>query len=790
MTSIASLGKVLIATVAAGVLSAVALTPLAGLSGAAVARAHESMAADIENLTDGTTPGVTEIQDRNGAPIAWLYKQRRFDVPPDRISEAMKRAIVSIEDRRFYAHDGVDWQGAGRAMVKNLLAGSVLEGASTLDQQYIKNYALLVEAENDEEQAEAIETSYTRKFREIRAAAELEKRLDKDEILGRYLNLVPFGNGAYGVEAAARTYFGISAAELTVPQAATLAGIVQSSSALDPYTNIAGVTSRRNVVLDAMAEMNYISHADAEAYAMEPLGVLEQPQGLPNGCITTGDRGFFCDYVIRYLEEKGVSEEDLRTNAYTIRTSLDPEVQSAAKNAVTSFTDPSTPGVAQVMNVIKPGKYSREIQAMVSSRTYGLDGAAAQTILPQTSTLVGNGAGSVFKVFTAAAAIEQGMGIDTELAVPKRYEAYGLGEGGAEGCPPGAYCVENAGQYPPKLSLKGALAKSPNTTFVELIEKVGVSSVVDLSVKMGLRSYTAPGSFDGESSIAEYMKKANLGSYTLGPTAVNPLELSNVAATISADGVWCEPNPVMEITDREGKEVQIDRPECERALSSGVAQALSDAMSDDFRSGTASESAKSMGWNGSAAGKTGTTESNLSSSFLGFNSGFAAATYIYNDGTSAAPLCTSPVRQCGRGDLYGGKEPARTWIAAAQQIPTAAQGSLSPAHGRFREGTAKDRIPKVVGMQEKDAVRALEEAGLRAQVRFVAGNGTPRGEVKGIEHEPIIHQGSTVTLKISDGSAPPPPPPPPSSRSNPEPPPPLPNPDEISNAINDILRNL
>ncbi|WKD62206.1 Penicillin-binding protein 1F [Corynebacterium ciconiae DSM 44920] len=790
MSSIESLGKVLIATVAAGVLSAVALTPLAGLSGAAVARAHESMASDIENLTDGTAPGVTEIQDRHGAPMAWLYTQRRFEVPPDRISDAMKQAIVSIEDRRFYEHDGVDWQGAGRAMVKNMLAGSVLEGASTLDQQYIKNYALLVEADNDEEQAEAIETSYTRKFREIRAAAELEKRLNKDEILGRYLNLVPFGNGAYGVEAAARTYFGVSAAELTVPQAATLAGIVQSSSMLDPYNNIEGVTSRRNLVLNAMAEMNYISREDADAFAMEPLGVLDEPQGLPNGCITTGDRGFFCDYVIRYLADKGISEEDLRTNAYTIRTSLDPEVQTAAKNAVTTYTDPHAPGVAEVMNVIKPGKYSREIQAMVSSRTYGLNGEAGETILPQASTMVGNGAGSVFKVFTAAAAIEQGMGIDTQLSVPKRYEAYGLGEGGAEGCPPGAYCVENAGTYPPKMSLKGALAKSPNTPFVELIEKVGVGSVVDLSVKMGLRSYSAPGSFDGESSIAEYMKNSNLGSYTLGPTAVNPLELSNVGATIASDGIWCEPNPVMEMTDREGKEVELDRPECERALSSGVAQALSDALSDDFHTGTASESAKSMGWSGSAAGKTGTTESNQSSSFLGFNSGFAAAPYIYNDGTSTSPLCTSPVRQCGRGDLYGGKEPARTWISAAQQVPAASNGNLEAADGRFRQGTAKDRIPKVVGMQEKDAVRTIEEAGFRAQVQFVTGNGTPRGQVKEIKHDAVVHEGSTVTLNVSDGSAPPPPPPPPAPRPRSEPLPPLPNTDEIADAINDILRNL
>lgn len=779
-----SLGKVLLATVTAGTVGAIALSPLAGLSGAAVDRTHTAMTGDLQNLTDGSAPGVTEIQDRNGDPIAWLYKQRRFEVAPEQIAEPMKQAIVSIEDRRFYEHEGVDWQGAGRAMVKNILAGSVLEGASTLDQQYVKNYTLLVEADNDEEQAAAIETSYTRKFREIRTAAELEKHLSKDEILARYLNIVPFGHGAYGVEAAARTYFNISAAELSVSQAAMLAGIVQSSSALDPYGNAEGVTARRNMVLDAMTSMNYLSPADAEVYKQEPLGVVEEPGGLPNGCITTGDRGFFCDYVIQYLASKGISEDDLRSNAYTIRTSLDPEVQAAAKSAVDAYTDPLTPGVAQVMNVIKPGADAREIQAIVSSRTYGLDGENGQTTLPQATSLVGNGAGSVFKIFTAAAALEKGIGIDTQLSVPRRYEAFGLGEGGAPQCPSGAYCVENAGSYPPNLTLRGALAQSPNTTFVQLIEKVGVSSVVDLSVKLGLRSYEDEGTFDGESSIAEYMKDHNLGSYTLGPTAVNPLELSNVAATLASGGRWCEPSPILSITDRNGHTVGLDTPACEQVLSPGVAEALGDAMSDDIVNGTAADSARSMGWSTPTAGKTGTTESNQSSSFLGFNSGFAAVPYIYNDGTSTAPLCSGPVRQCGSGDLYGGKEPTRTWIATAQSIPAAREGNLPPADGRFRQGTVNEKIPRVVGLNEQEATRVLEDAGYRVLVQFVPGNGTPRGQVMKVDHDIVIDRGDTVTLRVSDGTSPPPPPMP---RPAPNP---LPSPDELTNAINDLLRRL
>src|SRR5699024_8841105 len=158
--------------------------------------------------------------------------------------------------------------------------------------------------------------------------------------------------------------------------------------------------------------------------------------------------------------------------------------------SVVNHTDPTTPGVAEVVNVIEPGSNSRDILAMASSRNYGLDLEAGETILPQTSSRVGNGAGSIFKIFTAGVAIEQGMGLDTMLDVPTRYEANGLGTGGAQNCPPNTYCVENAGTYKPRMTLQEALAYSPNTTFIQMIEQVGVENVVDLSVKLGLRSYT------------------------------------------------------------------------------------------------------------------------------------------------------------------------------------------------------------------------------------------------------------------------------------------------------------
>ncbi|GAB3698228.1 transglycosylase domain-containing protein [Corynebacterium nasicanis] len=748
-----SLANITAAAIVAGVAGAVALAPVAGITGVGVARTNETMQSNLADLTDGTTPGVTTITDATGQPMAWLYNQRRYPVANDAISQHMKDAIVAIEDHRFYEHDGVDMQGTVRAMATNVLAGGVEQGASTINQQYVKNYLLFIEAENEAEQAAAVEQSIPRKLREMRMASDLDRNLSKDDILTRYLNLVPFGNRSFGIEAAARTYFGISAAELSVPQSALLAGMVQSSEYLNPYTNLEGATQRRDTVLQAMAAQGIITAEEAEAYIAEPLGVLDSPATLPNGCIAAGDRGFFCDYALTYLESKGVEKERLMEGGYTITTTLDPQVQDAARAAASRNVDPMTVGVAEVINVVEPGQESRNILAMTSSRNYGLHLEAGETVLPQPSSLVGNGAGSVFKIFTAAAALEEGMGLETVLPVPTRYEARGLGTGGARNCPPNTYCVENSGTYKEQMTLREALAHSPNTTFIQLIEQVGVPAVVDMSVKLGLRSYETPGTYDGESSIADYMKNANLGSYTLGPTAVNPLELSNVGATLASGGRWCEPNPIVSVTDRDGQEIFLERPACEQVMEEGVAHALADGMSEDLITGTGARAAAANGWGGQAAAKTGTTESHLSSAFLGFNSGFAAAPYIYNDGTSSSPLCTAPVRQCGYGDLFGGSEAAYSWFQTANQVPAALNGGLSGHDARYDLGTTHAVLAQVVGMTETQARQTLEGQGYRVQVSTVDGS-QPRGRVEQARPDGLLQPGGTVILDISRGYTP------------------------------------
>ncbi|UGT59523.1 penicillin-binding protein [Nocardia asteroides] len=748
-----TLAKLAGSCVLAAVLVAGLLFPLAGGFGFVSNRAADAVDNVSAELVEGTVPAVSTMVDTAGNPIAWLYEQRRFEVPSDEISNNMKLAIVSIEDRRFAEHEGVDWQGTLRAFLTNSASGEVQQGASTLDQQYVKNFQLLVVAKTDAERRAAIETTPARKIREIRMALTLDRELTKDEILTRYLNLVPFGNSSYGIQDAAQTYFGVDAADLNVAQSAMLAGMVQSSSKLNPYTNKEGVLQRRNTVLDTMIQ-NIPSRADEFRTAKtEPLGVLPEPKGLPRGCIAANDRGFFCDYALQYLANSGISREQVDKGGYLIRTTLDPAVQDSVRDAVSAAADPNLANIAEVMSVVAPGENSHDVVAMASSRRYGLDPDANETVQPQPYSMVGDGAGSIFKLFTTAAAMEKGLGINAQLDVPNRFEAKGMGNGGARGCPAATYCVENAGKYKSPLSVTEALATSPNTTFVKLIQAVGVAPTVDMAVRLGLRSYTEAGTSGfSNQSLADMVKEQNLGSFTLGPVAINPLELSNVAATLASGGRWCPPSPIREVVDRQGKQVPLTQQACEQVVEPGLANTLANAMGKDDTEGTAAGSARATGWNAPASGKTGTTESHRSSGFLGFTNSLAAAVYVYGDSPTPGEICSFPLRNCGSGDLFGGNEPARTWFNAIKpvlgQYPPPA---LPPLDDKYVRGSNQAQVPDVSNMSQGDATSALTRAGFQVTA-VTQGGATPKGTVMGTAPNGSAIPGSVITIYVSDGT--------------------------------------
>ncbi len=753
--------KLILFVLTAGLLVAALLFPVVGGAGAMANRLSDATARESAQVLEGEVPIISTMVDAAGNPIAWIFTQRRWVVPTDRIANTMKLAIVSIEDRRFGVHNGVDLQGTLTGLAGYLRGAVDTRGGSTIEQQYVKNYNFLVTARNDAERQAAIETTPVRKLREMRMALELDKALPKAEILTRYLNLVSFGNGSFGVQDAAKTYFGVNAADLNWQQAALLAGMVQSTSSLNPYTNPDGALARRNLVLDTLIE-NVPDKADEiRAARAAPLGILPKPNPLPQGCIGAGDRAFFCDYALSYLARAGIDKDDLARNGYLIRTTLDPKVQDSVKQAIDKIASPDLDGVASVMNVIKPGKDAHRLLAMADNRTYGLDLSARQTVQPQPFTAVGDGAGSVFKIFTTAAALELGMGIKAQLDVPSRFVGAGLGDSNTPGCPPSTWCVKNAGSYRSPMSVTDALAQSPNTAFAKLIQQVGVPRAVDMAVRLGLRSYAEPGSAkaydpNNNGSLADYVKQQNMGSFTLGPLELNALELSNVAATLSSGGVWCPPNPIDKLIDRRGQEVPVPQVKCEQVVPEGLANTLANALSKDDVSGTAASSAGSVGWTLPMSGKTGTTESHRSSAFVGFTNQYAAANYIFDDSPSPSDLCSWPLRRCSSGNLYGGNEPARTWFSAMKPIANDfGPVSLPPTDPRYVDGAPPVPLPSVTGLTFDAARKKLQDAGFQVADRpSPVDSYLSKGSVVGTTPKDKALPGFLITINTSNGVAP------------------------------------
>lgn len=763
--------------VLAGVLVAGMLFPAAGALGVVSNRAGDAVNNLSSELMTQDPPLVTTVTDRAGVPIAYLFDQNRTPAAPDQISDQMKAAITSIEDRRFFEHEGVDWAGTVRAAVTNQMSGEIAQGGSTLTQQYVKNYQVHVVAADDPvKQAKAVEQTPARKLREIRIALQLEKRLGKQEILARYLNVVPFGNQTYGVAAAARTYFNTTPDELDVPQSALLAGIVNSPSALNPATNPDEATLRRNIVIDSMQAQHRIDRRTADAARAAPLGLVSPLNTLPNNCVGAGPAdGFFCKYVVDYLQNAGFAEQDLRTGGYTIRTTLDQKATDAAKQAAEKHVPRDTKGIANVMAVVEPGKDKHEVRALVANRDFGNDAERGQTSYPLPSGVAKFGAGSVYKVFTAAAALEKGMGIQNTIQAPGHYTSTVYRNGSAP------YTVGNAeGVNPGPRTLQKALATSPNTAFVALQERVGLDQTVDMATRLGMRQTLLHSNFQGDPlapndangpSMADVVKEKKIGAFTLGFGPTSPLELANVSATLMSGGTWCPPTPVDQIIDRNGNPISITEDPCEQAVDEGLANAMAVGMSqDDQAGGTAYGAANSAGWSRPIAGKTGTTEAHQSAGFIGATPQFAGSVLTFSDGTNPQGICDStPPTLCGAngGNIYGGKVPARTWFEAMTKIheglPTM---ELPEVTDRYENGGDEFQVPNVVGISAERAKRTLEKAGYKVEQRSVNSE-RRKGSVTSQTPRGFALPGETVTLSVSTGYVPPP-----STAPKPPPPPP------------------
>ncbi len=701
----------------AGVLVAGTLLPVVALAGMATNEASETVESLSAELADEPPPLVTTITDRNGTPIATLYDQYRIPTRPEEISDAMKWALISVEDRRFYEHHGVDWKGTVRAALNNTSGGDT-QGASTLTQQYVKNYLINVVYRNDKAgQQRAQEASISRKLAEARIAIQLETTMSKEEILTGYLNVVEFSRQVYGVGAAARSYFGTTPDKLTVAQSALLAGMANNPSIYDPWSHPERALDRRNFVLDKMVENRKLSKEDAAEVKAQPLGVVEGgPDKPPANCVGAGpEHGFFCQYVEDYLIEHGMSKDDLYTGGYTIRTTLDPEANHAAKESAERQVSKTQENVANTLSLVKPGTDRHEVVALAANRDYGPDAAAGQTeyALPSAISNV-TGAGSSYKIFTAAAAMDrQVAGIYDTIPSPASYTS-DVFVGGGDHCPTvargtRAYCLTNASEGGSgSMTLQTALQTSPNTAFVILEEKAGMGAVVDMASRLGMRKTMAANAATGAKpdpkgdSAAERQSQAQFfgpsenspgkGSFTLGVSPTSGLELANVAATILSGGVWCPPTPLQAVTDRNGEPYPVREEKCERAVPQGLANTLAVGMSKDTQpGGTAAAAAREAGWNRPMIGKTGTTQHNGSAAFVGGTPQMAGAAMVFrpdrpfgglHDGGPGNVTAT----EGDVGNMFGGKTPARTWFGAMSKIlegePTLPLPAADPKYER------------------------------------------------------------------------------------------------------------
>ncbi|MEU4817618.1 transglycosylase domain-containing protein [Micromonospora aurantiaca] len=669
---------VLLAGLLAGLVLALAALP-GGLLGGFAARAALGAYADLPDaLRTPVQPQRSYLYANDGTTlITTFYDVNRTDVSLDEIAPVMRQAIIAAEDRRFYSHGGADLRGIARALVANVKGGGTEQGGSTLTMQYVRNVLKTDPNRTPEERQAATEQTVGRKLQEIRYANVLEQSLSKDEILNRYLNIAYFGSGAYGVAAASQRYFGKAPADLTLGEAALLAGLVQSPDAYSPIDGDKDqALARRGYVLDAMAETGAITAQQAAAAKTEALTL--RPTAQPNGCTATAqghdDWGFFCDYLRRWWltqpafgstpEER---EQALRRGGYRVVTTLDPEIQQTAQEQATKVYGYGNKRALPIA-AVEPG--TGRVLAMAVNRHYSLDanpdGQAnhPNTVNPLISggaSVDGYQAGSTFKMFTMLAALEAGKPLSTGFDAPSRLPTRYASDD--EGNCDGTWCPANANpQWMDGYRMMwDGFGRSVNTYFVWLAEQVGEDKVVEMAQRLGI-TFRA----DSDAAFARD-NAANWGAFTLGVAATTPLDLANAYATVAAEGTYCTPLPVVSVTAPDGGAVDVAQPSCKRVLEPDVARAATDAARcpvgqqsafDQCNGGTATAVDRIVGR--PVAGKTGSSERNATETFVGYTPQVAVA------GIAANPDDVT--------DLVGSAVQAKVIDAVARTIKTALAG--------------------------------------------------------------------------------------------------------------------
>ncbi|QDP97717.1 penicillin-binding protein [Microlunatus elymi] len=625
----------LLVSVVAGCLVAGLAVPVLALAGVGSRAAQSELAEFPTKLTDTTQAQRSTLLAADGQVIGYFYDQNRTYVSLDKIAPVMRQAILAAEDNKFYSHGAIDLKSTIRAFLANLAHGSTVQGGSTLTQQYVKQ-VLVNDAELSDDQAavrEATDDSYQRKITELRYALSVEQHLTKNQILERYLNIAYFGDGAYGVQAAAEHYFGTTAAQLTLPEAALLAGLVQSPDGYDPVQHPQAALDRRDYVLSRMAELKMITakaERAAQATGFDQAAVV----GITSGC-SASTYPFVCDYAERTLLQLPSLGSTIRQRQHTldrggltIRTTIDVDAQNAAQQAIDKIISGTDPLIA-VTDIVEPG--TGKITALAQNRSEMGSGDGQTYYNYSASADLGGSTGfqpgSTFKAITAAAALEKGLPLSTRLDAPASRDYSGTKFSTCNGKSTiGKWTVDNSTGVNGNMNMIKAAEYSVNNYFVQLELDTGMCNVVKMADRLGVQSNTkgAP--------ITSYDDKPSL---TLGTAEVSPLSMAGAYATFAAGGIGCTPVIVDQINTPDGKNLTPPDAGCHRVISSGIADTVNDLLSHviDTGTGTPARTADQR----PEAGKTGTIDSNAAVWFNGYTPNAEAVSMISED-TSRKPF--------------------------------------------------------------------------------------------------------------------------------------------------------
>ena len=604
---------------------------------------------EIRTLETFRPQAITRIYSADKELLAELYLEKRDPVPLDSIPSYLIAALIATEDRKFYTHSGLDLKGIARALIKDILAGEFVEGASTITQQLAKTLFL------------TSRKTMVRKIKEAILAFQLERRYTKDEILELYLNQVYFGSGAYGVESAAKMFFNKSVRDLSLAECALIAGLPKSPSRFSPLINEDLALKRRNIVLGQMRATGIISAEDYNQAVAEEIRI-----GIKNKSLTPTP--YFVEYVKKQLEDV-LGASRLYKGGLSIYTTLDFKLQSAAQKAVADGLlaletrmekqniRPAAPQAALVALDVKSGA----ILAMVGGRNFDespFNRATAARRQP----------GSAFKPIVYAYAVEQGFSQNKLiLDAPIAFK----GTGGGNDWHPQNFSKTFLGE----ITLRKALAVSQNIPAVRLIEMLGPSSVARFAHRLGI-----------ESNLEPYL------SLALGTSEVTLINLTTVYATFPRGGKWIEPFGIMEVTDHRNRIIWRAHPQKKLVMSREGAAIVTNMLEGAVQEGTGNQ-ARIL--RGPVAGKTGTTNNYQDALFVGFSPAIAAGVWVGLD--TGGTL----------GDREtGAKAALPIWIQFMKNAPTTG----SPPYFDLPDNVIKVRMDPQTGMLAADGSKGAVDA--------------------------------------------------------------------------------